>query len=185
MARDITTLGRNFLLSLSGEGVQSGFHFALNLLLIRILSAYDFGVFAIVFVLGGISLTYGNALISVPATIELARQKSTRAFDYLDAVFGTVAFLISIAIAVIIAGGLWLTIGIGSEALAGGAFVGSWTLRNHIRAVMFARYAPEAATLSHLGYSMTAVVPIAGILVLGRALDVTSVLTALVIGNLV
>src|SRR5690348_800078 len=65
MARDITTLGRNFLLSLSGEGVQSGFHFALNLLLIRILSAYDFGVFAIVFVLGGISLTYGNALISV------------------------------------------------------------------------------------------------------------------------
>jgi len=185
MARDITTLGRNFLLSLSGEGVQSGFHFALNLLLIRILSAYDFGVFAIVFVLGGISLTYGNALISVPATIELARQKSTRAFDYLDAVFGTVAFLISIAIAVIIAGGLWLTIGIGSEALAGGAFVGSWTLRNHIRAVMFARYAPEAATLSHLGYSMTAVIPIVGILVLGRALDVTSVLTALVIGNLV
>jgi len=185
MARDITTLGRNFLLSLSGEGVQSGFHFALNLLLIRILSAYDFGVFAIVFVLGGISLTYGNALISVPATIELARQKSTRAFDYLDAVFGTVAFLISIAIAVITAAGLWLTIGTWSAALAGGAFVGSWTLRNHIRAVMFARYAPEAATLSHLGYSLTAVVLIAGMLALGRAVDVTSVLTSLVIGNLV
>ena len=185
MARDITTLGRNFLLSLSGEGVQSGFHFALNLLLIRLLSAYDFGVFAIVFVLGGISLTYGNALISVPATIELARQKSVRGFDYLDTVFGTVAFLISIGIAIITAIGLWLTIGSGFEALAGGAFVGTWTLRNHIRAVMFARYAAEAATLSHLGYSLTAVALIAGMLVLGRGLDVTTVLMALVIGNLV
>jgi O-antigen/teichoic acid export membrane protein len=185
MARDITTLGRNFLLSLSGEGVQSAFHFALNLLLIRILSAYDFGVFAIVFVLGGISLTYGNALISVPATIELARQKSARRFDYLDTVFSTVAFLISIGIAIVTTAGLWLTIGTASEALAGGAFVGTWTLRNHIRAVMFARYAAKAATLSHLGYSMTAVALIAGMLVIGRALDVTSVLMALVIGNLV
>ena len=185
MARDITTLGRNFLLSLSGEGVQSGFHFALNLLLIRLLSAYDFGVFAIVFVLGGISLTYGNALISVPATIELARQKSVHGFEYLDTVFGTVAILISIGIAIITAIGLWLTIGSGFEALAGGAFVGTWTLRNHIRAVMFARYAAEAATLSHLGYSLTAVALIAGMLVLGRGLDVTTVLMALVIGNLV
>jgi len=185
MVRDITTLGRNFLLSLSGEGVQSGFHFALNLLLIRVLSAHDFGVFAIVFVLGGISLTYGNALISVPATIELARHKSARTFDYLDAAFGTIAFLISIAIAIVTTAGLWLTIGTGSQALAGGAFVGAWTLRNHIRAVMFARYAPEAATLSHLGYSMTAVAPIAGMLVLGRTLDVTNVLTALVTGNVV
>jgi len=150
MVRDITTLGRSFLLSLSGEGVQSGFHFALNLLLIRVLSAYDFGVFAIVFVLGGISLTYGNALISVPVSIELARQKSTRAFDYLDAAFGSVALLISMAIAVIISAGLWLTIGTGCQALAGGASVGTWTLLNHIRAVMFARHASEAATLSHL-----------------------------------
>jgi len=185
MARDITTLGRNFLLSLSGEGVQSGFHFAVNLLLIRLLSAYDFGVFAIVFVLGGISLTYGNALISVPATVELARQKSARAFDYLDAVFGSVASLISIAIAIMTAAGLGLTICTVGQALAGGAFVGMWTLRNHIRAVMFARYAPEAATLSHLGYSMTAVALIAAMLLLGRALDVTSVLTFLAIGNVV
>jgi O-antigen/teichoic acid export membrane protein len=50
---------------------------------------------------------------------------------------------------------------------------------------MFARTAPEAATLSHLGYSMTAVVLIAAMLVLGRTLHVTSVFTALVIGNLV
>jgi O-antigen/teichoic acid export membrane protein len=183
MAKDLTTLGRNFLLSLSGEGVQSGFHFVLNLLLIRVLPAYDFGVFAIVFVLGGISLTYGNALISVPATIELARQKSARAFDYLDVVFGSVALLISIAIAIVTGAGLWLTIGTGGQALAGGAFVGTWTLRNHIRAVMFARYAPEAATLSHLGYSIGAIALIAGMLMLGQAPDVTSVLTALVIGN--
>jgi O-antigen/teichoic acid export membrane protein len=52
--RDIIRLGRSFLLSLGGEGLQSGFHFVLNLLLIRLLSPHDFGVFAIAFVLGGI-----------------------------------------------------------------------------------------------------------------------------------
>src|SRR4051812_43291946 len=55
--RDIVRLCRNFLLSLGGEGLQSGIHFVLNLVLIRILSPHDFGIFAIAFVLGGISLT--------------------------------------------------------------------------------------------------------------------------------
>jgi O-antigen/teichoic acid export membrane protein len=185
MMRDITTLGRSFLLSFSGEGVQSGFHFGLNLVLIRVLSAYDFGVFAIAFVLGGISLTYGNALISVPATIELPRRKSSRAFDYFDVVFGTIALLISAAIGIIVAAGLWLTIGSGGEAVAGGAFVGTWTLRNHIRSVMFARQAAAAATLSHLSYSASAIALIATPSLFGRVPDVASVLTALTVGNLV
>ena len=60
MRRDIIQLGRNFLFSLGGEGLQSGFHFVLNLILIRLLSTHDFGVFAIAFVLGGISLTNGG-----------------------------------------------------------------------------------------------------------------------------
>ena len=79
---DIVRLGRNFMLSLGGEGLQSGIHFVLNLVLIRILSPHDFGIFAIAFVLGGLSLTYGNALVSTPAAVLIPRLKSGRAADF-------------------------------------------------------------------------------------------------------
>src|SRR5437870_5294486 len=63
VTRESISIGRNYLLSLGGETLQSGFHFVLNLGLIWALPAYEYGVFAIVFILGGISLTYGNALV--------------------------------------------------------------------------------------------------------------------------
>ena len=88
--RDIVRLGRNFMLSLGGEGLQSGFHFVLNLVLIRLLSPHDFGIFAIAFVLGGISLTYGNALVSTPAAVLMPRLKSRGAVDFQDVVFGSI-----------------------------------------------------------------------------------------------
>ena len=78
MPRDIIQLGRNFLLSLGGEGLQSGFHFVLSLILIRLLSPHDFGIFAIAFVLGGISLTYGNALVSIPAAVSHSATQESR-----------------------------------------------------------------------------------------------------------
>src|SRR5436853_6511939 len=95
--RDIVRLCRNFLLSLGGEGLQSGIHFVLNLVLIRILSPHDFGIFAIAFVLGGLSLTYGNALVSTPAAVLIPRLKSRRAADFQAVVFGSVALALSAA----------------------------------------------------------------------------------------
>src|SRR5262249_27772927 len=79
----VAALGRKYALSFGGETLQSGFHFILNLLLIRELTAYDYGVFAIVFILGGISITYGNALVSIPANIRIARLRSPRAVAFL------------------------------------------------------------------------------------------------------
>ncbi len=146
-------LGRNYLLSLGGEGVQSGFHFVLNLVLIRALTAYDYGVFAIIFILGGISLTYCNALVSVPATVHIPKLRSPGAADFQEVVFGSVALAISTAVATIVAAGLWLTIAPGGQALAGGAFVGLWTLRNHLRATMFARRVILTAAVSDASYA--------------------------------
>src|SRR5437868_14955105 len=119
MQRDVIQLGRNFLLSLGGEGLQSGFHFILNLLLIRLLSPHDFGIFAIAFVLGGISLTYGNALVSTPAAVLIPRLKSRREADFQEVVFGSIAVMISTAITILVAGGLWFATGQVVEAIAG------------------------------------------------------------------
>ena len=92
----VKQLSRNFILSLGGEGLQSGFHFVLSLILIRILTIYDFGLFAIVLVLGGIALGYGNALVSVPVTIHIPRFRSVGAAHFQDVVFSSIALLVSV-----------------------------------------------------------------------------------------
>jgi O-antigen/teichoic acid export membrane protein len=183
MRRDLVQLGRNFLLSLGGEGLQSGFHFVLTLVLIRLLSLHDFGIFAIAFVLGGIALTYGNAFVTVPATVRLARMKSRGAIDYLDVVFGSIALLVAIAAAILAALALWLTTGHGLEALAGGAFTSSWTLRNHVRTVMFARRAMAASIASDFSYSASGIAFVA--LLWQSDISVAAVLSALAAANIV
>jgi O-antigen/teichoic acid export membrane protein len=164
MFDDVAALGRKYALSLGGEALQSGFHFILNLLLIRALPAYDYGVFAIVFILGGISITYGNALVSIPANIRIARLRSARAVAFLDVAFGSVALAICLGVAVIVASGLWLTTDRPGESLAGGAFVGIWTLRNHVRSTMFARQRASTVTLSDGFYTATGAALVAGLL---------------------
>jgi O-antigen/teichoic acid export membrane protein len=184
--RDIIRLGRSFLLSLGGEGLQSGFHFVLNLLLIRLLSPHDFGVFAIAFVLGGISLTYGNALVSTPAAVMMPRLKSRGAVDFQDVMLGSIALMISTGIAIIVTAGLWFATGQMAEAIAGGAFSGLWTLRNHVRSVMFARHAMIAATLSDVSYTVTGVLSVGGVLLLLPDFpQLTAVLLALAAANIV
>lgn len=186
MRRELTQLGRHFLLSLGGEGLQSGFHFVLNLVLIRLLTAYDYGIFAIAFILGAIALTYGNALVSVPAAVHMPRLKSRGAVDYQDVMFGSIALLLAGVIGLIVATGLWFTTGQVVEALAGGLFVALWTLRNHVRTAMFARRMMPAATLSDLAYSLSGVVFVAAALALHpKGAQVTNVLLALAAANLV
>jgi len=181
----VKQLSRNFILSLGGEGLQSGFHFVLSLILIRILSIYDFGLFAIVLVLGGIALGYGNALVSVPVTIHIPRFRSVGAAHFQDVVFSSIALLISAVIAIIVSFGLWLIIQQPTEALAGGAFIGLWTLRNHVRSVMFARRWVTTATISDFCYAGSGLLLVTILLAFGREnLDVTGILVALSCANL-
>jgi O-antigen/teichoic acid export membrane protein len=186
MPRDIIQIFRNLLLSFGGEGMQSSFHFVLNLFLIKVLTTFDFGVFAIAFVLGGVALTYGNALVSIPAAVRIAHLKRRGAVDYQDVVFGSVALLISAALGLIAVAALWLASGQFIEALAGGTLVGLWTLRNHVRTVIFARRIVSAATLSDFGYLSTGIIFVALLLWLRQgSAQVTDVLWALAAANIV
>jgi O-antigen/teichoic acid export membrane protein len=165
--------------------LQSGFHFALNLILIRVLSVYDFGLFAIVFVLGGIALSYGNALVSIPATVHMPRLNGPGAGDYQGVVFSSIALVVSVAIALIVAVGLWLTVRHVAEALAGGAFVGLWTFRNHARSVLFARHAIIKATVADFTYAASGILLVAGLLWIGADFhSVTAVFCILALANL-
>ncbi|WP_245451229.1 hypothetical protein [Methylobacterium brachiatum] len=80
---------------LSGEMIQSLFHFVLNVLLARKLSAHDYGLFAIVFTLGAVGVTYIRALMAVPATLYLARSLGRPAARGYAVMFGAGAAAVS------------------------------------------------------------------------------------------
>ncbi len=51
------------------QGLISGFHFVLNLLLVKMLPVADFGLYALTFVLAILASSVGNALISTPLCV--------------------------------------------------------------------------------------------------------------------
>ena len=106
--------GGRFAVVLSGELIQSLFHFVLNIALVRSLSQQDYGFFAIIFVCGAIALTYARAGVAVPATSFIARARGRLSERAFDALFGTAAFLLCLAIMLVVSLALLPVIGAGA-----------------------------------------------------------------------
>ena len=140
-----------FAVILSGELTQSLFHFVLNILLVRELDAHDYGLFAIVFTVGAVGITYIRALVAVPATLHVARSIGRPAALGYDVMFGSGALLVSGVMGVGV--GLALVPVIGLGALAAGAFVGLYAFRSYLRIVLLARGRPRIAGLSDVVYA--------------------------------
>ena len=141
-----------FALVLSGELIQSLFHFVLNILLVRELSTRDYGLFAIVFTVGAVGITYIRALVAVPATLHLTRSFGRPAARGYDVMFGSGAALVSTLMALAV--GLALVPVIGLGALASGAFVGLYSFRSYLRIVLLAQGRAWVAGLSDLVYAL-------------------------------
>jgi O-antigen/teichoic acid export membrane protein len=148
----VRTLGSRFALMISGEALQSAFHFGLNIVLLHRLSAHDYGVFAITMVIGGLSLTYVRALTGMPAIIWIGQSRSRPAADGYDVMFGSAALALSAIIAMIVA--TILQIWIGFAAASGGLFVGFWSLRSHLRTALFARGRQRAVAAGDLSFAV-------------------------------
>ncbi|MGO9686889.1 MAG: hypothetical protein ACLPTZ_30685 [Beijerinckiaceae bacterium] len=138
---------------LGGEALQSGFHFVLNVVLVHVLSARDFGIFAIVMVIGGLSLTYVRGLTAMPASIWIGRSLTRGAADAYDVMFGSGAVLLSVLAAIGV--DALLHVWSGAYAHAGGCFVGLWALRSHLRTTFFARGRQNAVIISDLAFILS------------------------------
>ena len=149
----VISLARRFALGLAGEGLQSGFHFAVNLVLIRRLPAYDYGLFAIVFTLGSLALTYSNALVATPAAVHIPRLRSRGAAAFQDVVFGSMAAVLAVVTAGLVLGGVWLWERSMAVACAACLFVAAWSARNYVRTSLFAHRLPGRAALSDLCFA--------------------------------
>ena len=143
--------GSRFAVILSGELVQSLFHFVLNIVLVRTLSQHDYGLFAIVFASGAVGVAYIRALVAVPATLFLSRCNGRPAERGYDVLFNSCALVVALAMGLL--GVLALAPMMGLGALAAGAFVTLYAFRSHLRIVLLARKAPRIAGLSDIVYA--------------------------------
>jgi len=143
-----------FTLVLGGEFLQSAFGFALNITLARTLTAEHYGVFAIVLLIGGFGIMYMRALIGVPACTYIPQSRRKAVARAYAVTFGSGALAIAVlgAIFVTIALSIWMP----EWAVAGGTFVGSWSLRSYIRLALFAQNRPGLSTTSDLVYAVCA-----------------------------
>jgi len=133
---NITRVARGLTLMISGEAMQSGFHFALNVVLVRMLGTRDFGIFSIILVIGGLSLSYVRALTGMPASIWIGRSRGRAAANAYDVTFGSGAIFLSVLAAIGV--DLLLHVWLDKGDLAGGCFVGLWSLRSYMRTAYFA-----------------------------------------------
>lgn len=141
------------IVMVGGEAMQSAFHLGLNLALLYSVPARDYGVFALVMVVGGLGLTYIRALTALPASIAIARSRRADAAGAHEVSFGSAAMLLSILLGLAVTGVLsvWLDEG----ALFGGAFIGLWAMRAHVRTVFFARNRQLLVSMSDLAFTLS------------------------------
>jgi O-antigen/teichoic acid export membrane protein len=168
-------------LTISGEAMQSGLHFALSILLMHLLPARDYGVFAITLVIGGIGLTYIRALTAMPACIYIGRSRSAERARFYEGTFGAVAILASGLIALIVF--VLPSAGSPTSALAGAGFVGLWCARSHLRTVHFAFGRYRIATLGDLAFATSSGL-LAAVAVWRGGNPMSGVFLALAAGNL-
>jgi O-antigen/teichoic acid export membrane protein len=138
---------------IGGEAMQSAFHLGLNLALLHAVAARDYGIFALVMVIGGVGLTYIRSLTALPASICIAQSRGVSAANAYEISFGSAATLLAMLLAIVVAMVLdaWLAEG----ASAGGAFVGLWAARSHLRTVFFARSRQTIVSLSDLAFTLS------------------------------
>jgi hypothetical protein len=172
---------RRLALVLGGEGMQSGLHFGLNLALMTLLPAQEYGAFAFTLVLGGVGLVYIRSLSAQPASAYIARARSARAADFYEGAFGAAALIVS-AIMAAVAGAI-LSIWPTGGAVAGAMTVGLWGLRSHLRTVGFARGRAGAVTIGDAAFAATGLILNALLIGFGEE-GLEGALTALAFANI-
>jgi len=155
-----------------GDAMQSALHFGLNLGLLRALPAREYGVFALVMLMGGVGLNYIRALTAMPVSVGIGRSRSSREADCCEITFGSVACVLATIIAGIVACVLisWHQ----SDVLAGSLFIGLWSLRSHLRMAIYARGTQTPVAIGDIFFTVSGVLLSAVLWVLGRTLDLSS-----------
>lgn len=171
-------------LSVGAQGLVSGFHFALNLLLLRLVTPYDYGVFAFAFVLAMFASAVNNALISTPLTVYTPVIKDEAERGVQEAMFSTLNLLL---FGLLIAGGLIYAhlAGLDSQiSMAVTAFVAVYSARHFSRSAGYARMKPLITATGDTVYVVSGVCIVLILVLTQETINISSVLYALAAANL-
>lgn len=175
-------LVRRLMLMIGGEAMQSGFHFALNLALLHLLSAQGYGLFALAMVMGGVGLSYIRSLTAVPATIWMSKSTNRAGVDAHDVTFGSAALVVAVLMG--LGTGLLMRLLGDPSGIGAACFVGAWSLRSHMRTAFFARRMQLVVSISDAVFTLAGTV-LAGAAIWSFEDDLQATFYALAAANLI
>lgn len=179
-------LSSRYALSVGAQALVSGFHFGLNLVLLRSITKYDYGVFAFAFVLALFASAINNALISTPLTVYTPVVKNEDERSQQEAMFSTLNLLLFILLV-----GMGIIYAFVSDVakpitLSVTFFVSVYAARQYSRSFGYARFKPLATATGDIAYVVAGILFVTAIMLLKTDDTIVSqVLLALAGANLV
>ena len=178
-------ISARYTLAVGAQALVSGFHFALNLVLVRQISQYDYGIFAFAFVLAMFAQAINNALISTPLTVYTPVIKDTAARSQQEKMLSVVNLVFCLALLML--GMLYIPM---SELDAGtvaciAIFVAVYAARQYSRSFGYARLRPLVTAAGDTTYMVSGILIMAVMLSINSEPRVGSILLSLAAANLI
>jgi len=175
-----------YLSALISQGLVSGFHFVLNLVLVTLLASHDFGLFALVFVLAYTATSVTNALFATPLQVYAPSAGSEQERVHIQNMLTTLMCLLMGACAVL---GFMVVFGLGNNGwdthtlLTAVGFVLAYVIRQYSRAYGYARFDVIAVLIGDMTYVFIGAVILLSLFFTGAPINASDVFIALTAAN--
>lgn len=179
-------LRSRYLWAVGAQGLVSGFHFALNLVLLRTVVREDFGIYAFTFVLAMFASAINNAVIATPLTVWTPVIKNPEDRRSSEAMFSTLNAILFFLL--VVAGFLYAVLlpdsSTSNLTLVGATlFVAVYAARQYSRTTGYARLRPLVPAAGDISYVIAGSLLVAVALMQDELPDIGVVLLALAAAN--
>ncbi len=175
-----------YLSAVLSQGMVSGFHFVLNLMLVRILPIADFGVFALTFVMAIMASSVSNALVSTPLSIYAPSAIGKLERIRIESMLTTIlTLLLSSALAL----GILISLRISSPEIdfrvliASLGFVITYLARQYSRSFGYSRFDVISVLYGDIAYVVSGIIMFSLLIHIGTELTSIEVFTVLTVAN--
>lgn len=175
-----------YALAVGAQAIMSGFHFGLNIFLVRLITPDNYGIYAYAFVLSLFASAVNNALISTPLTVYTPVVKNTEERHKQEAMFSTLNLMLFVSLVC-----MGVVYGFMSEVarpitLSVTLFVATYSARQFSRSFGYARLKPLITASGDIAYVVAGVSFIAFVMLTGgNTLNVSQALLSLAAANMV
>lgn len=183
-ARIAKLISSRLALSVGAQALVSGFHFGLNLLLLRLVSPYDYGLFAFAFVMAMFASAVNNALVSTPLTVYTPIIEDANERERQEAMFSTLNLLLFSVLMLLGCGYVILSDTPTSVGIGITIFVAVYSARHYSRSTGYARMRPLVTASGDASYVASGILIVIALVLLTDKLEVEHILLALAAANL-